>query len=201
MELIRPTPEHLASYVAALQQGWSPDTTRGEEAAREAQERIVADPASPFVTVDDPDALGPPWTAPDGTQRARIPGRVRWMWDEDGFAGSINLRWMKGGAPLPPHVLGHVGYSVVPWKRRRGYATRALRLLLPVAIAEGLDHIEITTDPCNLASQRVIRANGGVLIEQFTKDAVWGSKPGLRFRIELGGPGAGVEFPPPGAEP
>ena len=40
MELVRPVPKHLASYIAALQQGWSPDTTRGAEAAREALEKI-----------------------------------------------------------------------------------------------------------------------------------------------------------------
>ena len=185
MELIRPTPEHLASYVAALQQGWSPDSTRGADAALEALAKIETDPASPFALVDDPEALGPAWQAPDGTLRARLPGRVRWMWDADGFAGSINLRWMKGGAPLPPHVLGHIGYSVVPWRRRLGYATQALGLLLPLARAEGLAFVDITTNLDNGPSQKVIVANGGVLQEQFTKDAVWGGQQGLRFRIDL----------------
>lgn len=185
MELVRPTPEHLASYVAALQQGWSPDTTRGAEAALEALAKIAADPASPFALVDDPEALGPAWHAPDGTVKARIPGRVRWMWDEGGFAGSINLRWLKGTTDLPPHVLGHIGYSVVPWKRQRGYATQALGLLLPLARDEGLAYVDITTDPDNLPSQKVILANGGSLIERFDKGPTWGNKPGLRFRIEL----------------
>ena len=186
MQLLRPTPEHLASYVAALQRGWSPDSTRGAEAAQEALQKIAADPASLFAVVDDPDGLGPAWKAPDGSMRARLPGRVRWMWDDVGFAGSINLRWVKGTTRLPPHVLGHIGYSVVPWKRRRGYATQALGLLLPLARAEGLDHVDITTDPENLPSQKAIAANGGVLVEHFTKDAMWGGKPGLRFRIPLG---------------
>ncbi len=185
MELVRPTPEHLPSYVAALRQGWSPDTTRGAEAALEALAKVAADPASPFVLVDDPEALGPPWYAPDGTVKARIPGRVRWLWDADGFAGSINLRWLKGTTDLPPHVLGHIGYSVVPWKRQRGYATRALGLLLRLARAEGLDFVDITTDPGNGPSQKVILANGGVFIEHFDKGPTWGNQPGLRFRITL----------------
>jgi predicted acetyltransferase len=185
MELVRPTPEHLAGYVAALQQGWSPDTTRGAEAAQEALVKIAADPASPFALVDDPEARGPAWQAPDGTVKARIPGRVRWMWDADGFAGSINLRWLKGTTALPPHVLGHIGYSVVPWKRQRGYATQALGLLLPLARAEGLSFVEITTDPENTPSQKVILANGGVCVERFNKGPTWGNQPGLRFRIQL----------------
>ena len=185
MELVRPIPEHLASYIAALQQGWSPDTTRGADAAREALDKIEADPASPFALVDDPDALGPPWKAPDGTMKARLPGRVRWMWDADGFAGSINLRWVHGSSELPPYVLGHIGYSVVPWKRQRGYATRALGLLLPLARAEGLAHVDITTDPENEPSQKVILANGGVFVERFDKGPTWGHKPGFRYRIHL----------------
>ena len=64
---------------------------------------------------------------------------------------------------LPPTCLGHIGYSVVPWKRRLGYATAALREMLREFAAEGLRYAEITTDPDNIASRRVIEANGGVL--------------------------------------
>ncbi len=81
------------------------------------------------------------------------------------------------------HCLGHVGYSVVPWKRRRGYATRALQLLLPQAGEEGLTYVELTTDTGNIASRRVIEANGGTLVEQFHKPAAYGGTESLRFRI------------------
>jgi predicted acetyltransferase len=57
--------------------------------------------------------------------------------------------------------------------------------MLPEVKAIGLPYVEITTDPNNIASQRVIAANGGVLIERFTKPPQFGSKPGLRFRISL----------------
>jgi predicted acetyltransferase len=43
--------------------------------------------------------------------------------------------------------------------------------------------VEITTDPDNIASQRVIEANGGILVERFIKPQQFGCKPGLRFRI------------------
>jgi predicted acetyltransferase len=41
------------------------------------------------------------------------------MWDGE-FCGSIGLRWLPGTEELPPHCLGHIGYAVVPWKRRLG---------------------------------------------------------------------------------
>jgi predicted acetyltransferase len=185
MRLITPSTEHLPAYIAALQRGWSADNMRPAAAAQEALAGIATDPAAFLRAMDDPDALGSPITLPDGTQRTRIPGLQRWMWDDEGFAGSINLRWMKAGAPLPPHVLGHVGYAVVPWRRQRGYATRALALLLPLARAQGLASVEITTDADNVASRRVITANGGVLVETFNKGATYGNVPGLRYRIDL----------------
>ena len=90
-----------------------------------------------------------------------------------------------GSTELPAYCLGHVGYSVVSWKRRRGYATRALRLLLPYARAEGLPCIELTTDADNLPSRRVIEANGETLVEQFKKPVQHGGADSLRFRIVL----------------
>ena len=78
-----------------------------------------------------------------------------------------------------------MGYAVVPWKRRLGYATEALRQLLPLIKQEGLPCIEITTDETNHASQRVLTANGGLLVERFLKPASQGSKPALRYRIAL----------------
>ena len=69
--------------------------------------------------------------------------------------------------------------------RGRGYATRALRLLLPEAKNEGLTFIEFTVEPTNQPSCRVIEANGGVLVEEFVTPAGYGHKHALRYRITL----------------
>jgi len=45
--------------------------------------------------------------------------------------------------------------------------------------------VEVTTDPTNIASQKVIERNGGVLFETFIKPIQFGSEPGLRYRIYL----------------
>jgi hypothetical protein len=103
-----------------------------------------------------------------------------------GFCCLIGFRWQPGTEALPGYCLGHIGCTVVPWKQRRGYATEALRLLLPDTKAEGLRCVEVTTDIGNAASQRVIEANGGVLVARFTKPPSHGGTEALRFRILLG---------------
>jgi predicted acetyltransferase len=184
MQLVRPSAAHLHSYIAALRRGWSPDNIRGAVAAQEQLARIDADAPAFLASLEDRDAKGPPVTLPDGSQAKRIPGFVRWMWDGE-FCGSIGFRWQPDTAALPVHVLGHVGYAVVPWKRGHGFATEALRQLLPEARALGLPFIEITTDPDNGASQRVIEKAGGVLFERYTRPAAYGGEPGLRYRIDV----------------
>lgn len=192
MQLVLPAHAHLGAYTAALQRGWSPDNIRGAAAARDELERIAADADDFLAWMDDVDARGPLVTLPDGRQVPRLPGLRRWMWDDapgvadaERFIGSINLRWMPGHAALPPHVLGHIGYAVTPWHGSRGHGTQALAQLLHVALQHGLPMVELTTDPGNIASQKVITNNGGVLVEAFNKGPSYGNAPGLRFRITL----------------
>ncbi|MGJ7493136.1 GNAT family N-acetyltransferase [Variovorax sp. ZT4R33] len=183
MRLVWPSQEYLASYVSALERGWSPNNLR-PEAAQDELAAILADSVRFLDSLVDREAKGPPVTLPDGTNVPRLPGYRRWMWDGQ-FCGSIGLRWQRDTNGLPDYCLGHIGYGVVPWKSGRGYATQALRTLLLDAPREGLTYVEITTSPDNLASQRVIRANGGVLVEEFIKQPELGGTPELRFRIEV----------------
>ena len=57
---------------------------------------------------------------------------------------------------------GHIGYSVRPSERRKGYAKEMLRLALPFCKSVGLDRVLIACEPGNPASRRTILANGGV---------------------------------------
>ncbi|MGH7022837.1 MAG: GNAT family N-acetyltransferase [Caulobacteraceae bacterium] len=181
---MRPDVERLSGFVDALKRGWSHDNVRGEAAARDLLELIDLNPDGFFAAADDPEGQAGDVTLPDGSKAQRLPGLYRWLWDGE-FCGLIGLRWARGTAELPAHVLGHVGYSVTPWKRGRGYATRALGLMLPIARARGLPWIELTTDEQNLPSQKVILANGGRLVERFAKAAAYGGGQSVKFRIDL----------------
>jgi predicted acetyltransferase len=182
--LVTPTLDRLPGHRDALNRGWSPDNVSPERTARLHLAKIAGDPAGFVASLTDPEAKGGPITLPDGTTRPRLPGYFLWVWDGD-FCGSFSFRWQKGTSELPDHCLGHIGYSIVPWKRERGYATTGLRRLLGQAKQRGLDYVELTTEPANLPSQKVILANGGRPLGPRRKIAAYGGTEELLFRIDL----------------
>jgi predicted acetyltransferase len=179
--LVEPDAAHLPGYVAALRTGWSPNT--GRDVSAEHLAEIDADPAS--FLADLTRRSGGVVPLRNGTPVPRLPGRVLWIWDAD-FCGAINVRFVAGTLALPPHVSGHVGYAVVPWRQRRGHATRALGLMLPIARELGLPRVLVTCDTDNHASRRVIEANGGVADGE--EAGIMPDEPRkLRFWIDLAG--------------
>ena len=184
INLVSPSIAHLPSYVAALEAGWSPDNVRGLVATKEQLAAIALDPDAFVAGLNARDPGGRTIKLLDGTVMPRLWAFTRWIWD-DAFCGSISLRWRPGGSTLPEHVPGHIGFAVVPWKRGQGFATEALKSILPEARTLGLDYVELTTLPDNLASQRVVTANGGVLVGRFEKSPHLGGGETLLFRIDL----------------
>lgn len=183
MELVKPSAIHVPSYVAALERAWLPDHL-DQASTRNELDWIHRDPIEFLRLTDNPEGQGPELRLPDGSRAPRLPSITRWMWDGE-FCGRIQLRWQHGTTELPPSCLGHIGYAVVPWKRRRGFASLALSLILDDAIAVGLSYVDLTTNQDNLVSQRVIEKTRGQLIERFKKPDAFGGAPSYRFRIHL----------------
>lgn len=183
LALVTPALDYLPGYINALSRGWQPNNLRPETGKEELLE-IAADPLAFVASLTDREARGAPITMRNGTHVPRLPGYRLWLWDGE-FCGHINLRWQRGTSELPSHVHGHIGYTVVPWKRQQGYATRALGMLLNQARRESLDYVDLTTDPDNVASQKVILANGGQAMGLHRQPVEHGGEQQLRFRIAL----------------
>lgn len=79
---------------------------------------------------------------------------------------------------------GHIGYSVAPSERRKGYATQMLGLVLPICRQMGIRRVLITCVRGNEGSRRTILKNSGVYestVYQPERDRYL-----ERYRIDLG---------------
>lgn len=179
-ELLTPSLDLVPAYRVALQRGYSPDDVRGPDATVQSLNEIDANAAGYIRSLHHEQGR----TAL--SERSLPVTVVRWMWDGD-FAGSIGLRWQAGAAACPDNALGNVAVSVVPWRRHRGYATRALALMCAEARSVGMTQVVITTLEENVASRRVIEKNGGVIVGSFERPGTYGrdGKPSLRYMIDL----------------
>jgi predicted acetyltransferase len=88
---------------------------------------------------------------------------AEWWVDGAEYLGRVGIR--NRLTPALRERGGHIGYDIRPTARRLGHATAMLRAALPVARWLGLTEALLTTDPDNVASQKVILANGGELAE------------------------------------
>lgn len=57
---------------------------------------------------------------------------------------------------------GHIGYSVRPCERRKGYAKEMLGMALTFCRELGIDNVLVTCADGNVGSEKTILANGGV---------------------------------------
>jgi len=93
-----------------------------------------------------------------------IPHTTYWITDNDEFIGVIDLRHKL--TPALEKYGGQIGYAIRPAKKKRGYGTKALRMLLPLAAKMGIKKLLITCDTNNIASIKIIESNGGILQDE-----------------------------------
>lgn len=111
----------------------------------------------------------------------RVPETVCWLVEGADFIGRVSIRHRLNR--YLEDLGGHIGYEIRPTQRRRGYGTLILRLALEKAREIGLRRVLVTCDDDNIASYRIIEANGGVL--QDVRPLPWHDVPVRRYWIDL----------------
>lgn len=98
--------------------------------------------------------------------------------EEEEIVGIIDLRHSLNGFLAD---LGNCGYSVRPSRRRMGFGSRMLSLLLDRARALGMESLHISVERDNIPSVKVIRKSGGVYERGFTHEG----QPADIYRLKL----------------
>jgi len=108
-----------------------------------------------------------PATVPEGRVSATVYIAVR---QADGrVVGVIDLRHHIDH-PVLSVWGGHIGYSVRPSERGKGYATQMLRQCVKKARERGIERVLVTCHPWNAPSERTIQACGGAFENDVTVD-------------------------------
>jgi predicted acetyltransferase len=162
-ELIRPTPAVHASFLAAMaefQAEGRGDASDDSMVGREIREYRAT------------------WDSLEGFERYLRNLLAEAVTAPPGWVLSTTLWWVEGAAylgrlairhELTPILLeggGHIGYDVPPSARRQGHATAMLAAALPIAYQLGIESALVTCDTSNVASRKVIEANGGKLEDE-----------------------------------
>lgn len=91
-----------------------------------------------------------------------VPAETYYLTDEkENILGAINIRHKLNDYLF--NYGGHIGYGILPSERKKGYATKMLKLALIKAKQMNISKILITCDKTNTASAKTIISNGGVL--------------------------------------
>lgn len=149
-KLIEPTPELKETFIAMAAEYQS----LGEKRYAELLPQLEHDFAG-YVQRLEMDAAG--IDLPEGY----VPQSTFWSVEDHDLVGGIRIRhkltpWLK-------QIGGHIGYDIRPSRRRQGYGTRQLALALEFPRKWDWVKVLLTCNDDNIASARIIEANGGKL--------------------------------------
>lgn len=165
-ELIPPHPRVHRSFLAAMSEfeaeaeGKPDDDSNTGQAIRRYASRW-ADPAvfaQYLRELEDEAREQSP--RPDG----RVAQTTLWWVSGTEYLGRISIRHRLTASLR--EIGGHIGYDIRPSARQRGHATAMLAAALPVARSFGINPALVTCDEDNIASRKVIEANGGGLEDE-----------------------------------
>ena len=169
MKLVRPSVKYRDSYLKSIPEVRDDDRFAGFDFD------LAARDFDAFVKSLNDRAKG--LDLPEGF----VPETILWLVEGERYIGRVSVRHS-----LNEHLFnigGHIGYYIRPRERGKGYGTQILKLSLPKASELGIERLLVTCDDCNMASRKIIEANGGVFENEVSQGEGMPNK--LRFWIQL----------------
>jgi predicted acetyltransferase len=149
MQLILPSLKYKKEFLEALEES---KNEKGETRLSRAREN---ESFEDYVQRMGNDAKGL------NLLKGNVPATTFWLMDKNILIGRVQIRHKLNDSLLKRG--GHIGYYIRPSKRKMGYGKEILRLALLETKKLGISKVLITCYYDNLASQKIIEANGGVL--------------------------------------
>ncbi len=104
-------------------------------------------------------------------------------YDGDRKIGEAQLRLKEGGRPsLPENMKSHVYYEVAKEYEGKGYGTQILGLIKEEARKEGMHELLLIAAEKNLASNAIIRKNGGEYLWDYVSPE---GERDLKYKLSL----------------
>jgi predicted acetyltransferase len=102
-------------------------------------------------------------------EKGRVPAIQYFGMLDDKIIGTIQIR-----CELNDYLFnfgGHIGYSIRPSERRKGYADKMLKLALEKCKEMKIFKVLITCDKNNIGSAKTIIKNGGILENEYFNES------------------------------
>ena len=160
--LVLASPRYQKSFVEALREGFR----RGAGAVKTPAEIAEIDGDFPGYVARATQKTGMA-TLPNGKTVPKVPFDVFWLVDGDTFIGEASVRYELNDWLI--EAGGHIGYGIRPAFQRQGYGKLILELSLEKCRDYGIERALVSCDECNIASAKIIEANGG-MFEDLRKD-------------------------------
>jgi predicted acetyltransferase len=162
--LVAPAPRYRRSFLEALREGFRRGSQPVAGAGRIRQ--LESDFEEYLREITD---QGGTIRLPTGQIVPKVPYSVFWLIEDEEFIGEASIRHELNDWLLKEG--GHVGYGIRPSRRRQGYGRLILALALEECRKLDIERVLVTCDDGNVASARIIEANGGQLENVITDPA------------------------------
>ena len=103
-----------------------------------------------------------------GLERYQVEHSTFWLVENKYIMGAVNIRHRLNDYLLKYD--GHIGGSIRPSARGKGYGTHMLKIALKEAKKLNIDCVLVTCNKGNHASERSIISNGGVFESEIKED-------------------------------